>query len=702
MLTWKLPHLLPPHDEAPVKALLLFLLALLTWTTSAAAQRLDHTLLHVAAPESFVLTKDGMGMVVALSEAAELVYYNTASESEIKRVELDFKPGPMCLQGKTLFVAGKGSALLYALDLSSGKVREQYEMGGDAIASLACHASEGPVFAATASRAIHSVDPQTDKVLKTDAVGIHLGITPDGKTLLTGFQPRDNEYNYSIGDDLEKIVIPWDGTWGARAQILKYDVKGADLRFAGVQNNAASNGWSFHLSPDGTRVMMPGGGGWRPPEGGAGGGYVTAVFSTKNVESMLGQAPHAQAIAYHPILDLAVTQTGGTRLQLVRGRSMKLLKEWELAKSADGSPRLLAFAARGTKIVFWNGHDPALPLSGLHFFPLDLAAEEREQLTKAYGKLPKPVQLAAASADDDSATGTAEEPTASTATPARTPPKAAARSDSRAMAAGVKTTGRSATTKLRPSRTPNFKPARSPSAGAAAKDPDAASPLREVTAGFNDAKGMNADKKRFSPYAVGAAGQLGGVGEAGWAGPWETGAQLVDSVSFVNDPVQEGDGALYLAPFEGASHSGLRRELADRWTGKFEIEQYVRVPPGGHVFFYIGEEEFKTGPFWGVAEGKFVVVDGTGQQWASSHKMVEHPIACDPDKWHKVTLQIDTDTQKFEFFVDDQKLVPGPLGFRGQAAAIKEYRLLTEKPGGFLLDAITIRPGHTAIEAPEK
>ena len=83
---------------------------------------------------------------------------------------------------------------------------------------------------------------------------------------------------------------------------MKYEVKGKDLKLVSSQNNAAVNGWIMHLTPDGKRLMILGGGGWRPKGEGAGGGYVVAVYNADDLESMVGQAPHGINIAFHPVL----------------------------------------------------------------------------------------------------------------------------------------------------------------------------------------------------------------------------------------------------------------------------------------------------------------------------------------------------------------------------------------------------------------
>lgn len=56
-----------------------------------------------------------------------------------------------------------------------------------------------------------------------------------------------------------------------------------------AQKNAAVNPYGLHISSDGKRILMPAGGGWRPPPEGGSGENGTAVFSTDKLDSIVGQ-----------------------------------------------------------------------------------------------------------------------------------------------------------------------------------------------------------------------------------------------------------------------------------------------------------------------------------------------------------------------------------------------------------------------------
>jgi len=149
------------------------------------------------------------------------------------------------------------------------------------------------------------------------------------------------------------------------------------------------NGWYMHLTPDGKRLMMVGGGGWRPKGEGTGGGYVTALFSTANLKAMVGQVPSGLTIAFHPVLPLCVINGHGLDLTLFNSRSLALRGKIPLSKKEERRPFLLTFGGKGTRVIVWNGEDIKNG-QGLTFVQLDSSAADRAALERVYGRLPPP------------------------------------------------------------------------------------------------------------------------------------------------------------------------------------------------------------------------------------------------------------------------------------------------------------------------
>ncbi|HTU88810.1 MAG TPA: MJ0042-type zinc finger domain-containing protein [Gemmataceae bacterium] len=349
------------------------------------------TLISLPAPSGAVMLPDNVTLVVSVAETANLIYFDTVAEREVKRVEVDFQPGELVVQGDTIFAAAKGTALVYALDAATGKTKKEHNLGGDGIVHLACHPRKGLIYASTTKFGVVSLEPVSGAVQKPKAIGQFLAVSPDGRFLYTGVQPPNR-------DEIE-IVSRSDGSirifsdmWGPRAMLMKYAVDGPNLRFVAGQNNAAVNGWWMHLTPDGKRLMMAGGGGWRPPkEGGTGGGYVTAVFSTDDLQSIVQRIPFSGLnTIFHPVLNLGVANSYGMNVWLFNAKSLVKRASIELNNQREQRPLLLVFGARGRKLILWNG-DNIKNEQGLHFLPLPLKSGEDEILAKAE-KQPVPAE----------------------------------------------------------------------------------------------------------------------------------------------------------------------------------------------------------------------------------------------------------------------------------------------------------------------
>src|SRR5262249_45204739 len=138
-------------------------------------------LFEVKFPGGWVMLPDNVTLVVSQPEKAELVYFDTVADRQVKRVECDFQPGPLAVQGETLFAAARGSSQVYSLDARTGKVRKEYGLGSDAVAHLACGAKDGLLYASTAKFTVLAVDPATGAGPPTRAQGPFLAGGPGGE-----------------------------------------------------------------------------------------------------------------------------------------------------------------------------------------------------------------------------------------------------------------------------------------------------------------------------------------------------------------------------------------------------------------------------------------------------------------------------------------------------------------------------------------
>src|SRR5262249_22405015 len=134
------------------------------------------TLLAMPQPGGFVLTPDLVTLILSQPAQAQLLYIDTVDERITKRVDLDFQPTALALQGDTLFAAAKGSALIYALDAKTGAVKKRLNSGGEAIRQLACHPQRGRLYATSNDNSVYSINPATGDVVKTVARGDFLAV----------------------------------------------------------------------------------------------------------------------------------------------------------------------------------------------------------------------------------------------------------------------------------------------------------------------------------------------------------------------------------------------------------------------------------------------------------------------------------------------------------------------------------------------
>src|SRR5262249_47577806 len=127
------------------------------------------TLLPLSVPSGFVMTPDNVTLIVALADKGQLAYFDTVTNKEVKRVDVDFQPGALALQGDTLFAAAKGGSQVFALEPMTGKTKKEFSVGSDAVAHLACHPVKGLLYASTNKFDVYSINPATGAATKTAA-----------------------------------------------------------------------------------------------------------------------------------------------------------------------------------------------------------------------------------------------------------------------------------------------------------------------------------------------------------------------------------------------------------------------------------------------------------------------------------------------------------------------------------------------------
>jgi hypothetical protein len=339
------------------------------------------------------LAPDGKTLAVSVPHQATLIFYDTADDKELRRVEVDFQPSHLAFQGDRLFVAAKGSSAVHVLDASAGKERREsgkdqgaVKLPGEPVIALACHPTKGLLYAVNASNEVFAVDPDKGEAKKTKAKGQLIAVDPaDGKAVYTGIQkPIEDKLVLEKGPD-GKVVVSLAQA-NLRAVMLKYAVEGDDLTLAAANDNAAVNGSALAVSGDGQHVAMSGGGGWRSRTERKF-NYAVAVFETGDMQSMQGLAetgPYPSGVAFHPALPyLAVYNRA--EVALFGAKALTKKQSFKLQKAAASA--WLAFGARGTKLIcIGSVGAPADHECVIEFLPLTLTDQDRDALKAAYPK----------------------------------------------------------------------------------------------------------------------------------------------------------------------------------------------------------------------------------------------------------------------------------------------------------------------------
>lgn len=155
-----------------------------------------------------------------------------------------------------------------------------------------------------------------------------------------------------------------------------------------------------------------------------------------------------------------------------------------------------------------------------------------------------------------------------------------------------------------------------------------------------------------------------------------------EKATFVKEPVAEGDGALLLT-----ATVNYIRAWAKPQKGPFVVELKVRCPQDGGLGCYLQEDgHYGTGPFWRIADGHFVALDGIGEEGGGKWVKVA---PCELDKWYTVRVTCDATRQKWTMAVDGTK-GEKEFGFRFRPKTLNQINLLVEGKQSIYLDAIRV------------
>jgi hypothetical protein len=301
------------------------------------------------------MTLDNKTLIVALTSAGMLGYYDSLSAKEIKKVDVDFQPNVLAIQGKHLFVGVKGSAIIHVLEADSAKKVKTIKIPGDPLQEMTVHPGKGPLYASNSAGEVFVVDPVAGSYKKTNARGKAIVIDPsNGKYLYVGTLNQ------------------------GRCAFTKYEAENGEiLKVIGTQDNAVIRGFGIALRSDGKAVGMFGYVGWEPLGGGKSPG-ITAIFDASDMKTMIGRIDFGsnRYITFHPTLKLGAAWRSSGEIAFFDSQSFAV-KELAKVNEDDRTAAWMTFGGQGTRLIISTG-------SHLIFVPLELSAEDAQALKKIH------------------------------------------------------------------------------------------------------------------------------------------------------------------------------------------------------------------------------------------------------------------------------------------------------------------------------
>jgi glutamine cyclotransferase len=331
-----------------------------------------------------VVSPNNNVLILSATAQGSLIYFDTVAEKEVKKVEVDFQPTALAIQGNKLIAATKGSAILHVLDVLTGKELKEIKVPGEPIDHLACHPQKGFVYAANKSNEIIAVDIDKGTADKTSGKGQLLAMDiSEGKYVYAGIQKPIKDILLVERGPAGTLRLSTDQA-NLRALMLKYEITGSKLKLVAANDNAAINGRGLGISADGKRIAMAGGGGWRSKTDPRA-NYAIAVFDTASMDTMLGQVDtgaYPNNIAFHPHLNLGAGHRTGANGEVTIFNAKSFAKKAAF-KLPNASHTLLLFGAQGTKLICVTVATSEGD-SHIVLMPLELNEKDREVLKAAY------------------------------------------------------------------------------------------------------------------------------------------------------------------------------------------------------------------------------------------------------------------------------------------------------------------------------
>ncbi len=298
-------------------------------TTLLTSSRAGEVKVELSGMGGFAVSPDNTTLAVSLTSKTEVVFYDTMTGKETKRVSVEFQPTQMAWAGKVIFAAQKSSGVIHILDATSGKELAKGNAGGPVRNLIAV---KDLCFASTSDRQVYAIDAKGTST-KTDAQGTFIAADPKGAFLCAAIDGR------------------------ATTDITKYTISGTKLtRGETFRSLGASliNVQGLQITPDGAAFGVVAGGGWADKDRKR--HYSVPLYSTEDMKSQVGEletGAYPCGFAIHPSQPLVFACTGKEG-SVFNAKSYAPIEKISSPRETPGagSPSVLAFVAKGTKLAW--------------------------------------------------------------------------------------------------------------------------------------------------------------------------------------------------------------------------------------------------------------------------------------------------------------------------------------------------------------
>jgi hypothetical protein len=309
----------------------------------------------------FAVSADNSTLVVALTAKTELLFIDTLTSKEAKRLKVEFQPAQMAWGDKVLFVAQKGAGLVHVLDVNTGK-----ELGTGKLATPIKNliVVKGVCFASTGNREMGVIDA-TGTTTQLTEKGAFIAADPKGEFLYACIEGKATT-------DINKYKL--DGV-----KLTKTDISSFFRRLRASLIKVQAIG----ISADGKQFGVVAQSGWADLDKKR--HFSAPFYSTEDMKSQLGEMETGQfpcGMAVHPVLPLMFACSGkeGT---VYNAKSYAPGQKFTapLETKGDEMPSVLAFVGKGQKLA-WGVSGPDAGV--LKLYDLQLTAEQKAEVTKAF------------------------------------------------------------------------------------------------------------------------------------------------------------------------------------------------------------------------------------------------------------------------------------------------------------------------------